>query len=87
MAYTIDDWQQLVIAFKQLPELFLDWLSKECYEHKNTFIMYDTNVMTRKTTIRNATDFENQRNLGKRELILLIREWMAKDPLQPPENF
>jgi hypothetical protein len=68
----IDDWQQLVIAFKQIPELVLKWLSYQCFENRNTF--------------NDENGAQGQRNLGKRELILLIREWMAKDPEQPPEN-
>ena len=74
--YSSEDWQKLVTAFKQwgksdAGEIVLNYLSYQCFENRNTF-----------------TDNEAQsnRNLGKREIILLIRQWMACDSRNIPKN-
>lgn len=73
----VEDWQRLVVSFRQCfpgeaGQKVLNYLSYQCYENRNTF------------------DDENKskgdRNLGKREIILLIREWMAKDPNEIPKQ-
>jgi hypothetical protein len=73
MAEKAEDWQNLVIAFKQIPEIVLKYLSYQCYENRNTFV--------------DGNEAQGQRNLGRREIILLIREWLSKDPTEIPKYF
>ena len=73
----VEDWQRLVIAFKQCfssehGQTVMNYLSYQCYEKRNTF---DDKNETR-----------SHRNLGRREIILLIREWMSQDPTKIPAN-
>jgi len=71
------DWQKLVIAMKQFfgheaGKTVLDYLSYQCFENRNTFV--DNN------------EAKSNRNLGRREIILIIRDWMSKNPQDIPEN-
>jgi len=77
MADKAEDWQKLVIAFKQAfsgesGQRVMDYLSYQCYENRNTFV--------------DGNEDQGQRNLGRREIILLIREWLSKEPQNIPEN-
>ena len=72
MANEAKDWQELVQAFKDIPKRVMEYLSYQCYENRNTFI--------------DGNEAQSQRNLGKREIILLIREWQSKDPLDLPKD-
>jgi len=72
MANKAEEWQNLVVAFKQIPEIVLKYLSYQCFEDRNTFV--------------DGNEAQGQRNLGKREIILLIREWLSKDPTEIPSN-
>lgn len=72
MADKAKDWQELVIAFKDIPQKVMDYLSYQCYENRNTFV--------------DGNEAQSHRNNGKRELILLIRAWRSKDPLEVPEE-
>ena len=72
-----EDWQQIVIAFKQCfacdaGQKVLDVLSYQCFERTNTFV--------------DGNEDQGQRNLGKREIILMIRDWLNKDPNNIPDN-
>jgi len=75
--YSPEDWQKLVISFKQCfaseeGQAVLNCLSYQCFENRNTFV--DNN------------EAKSNRNLGKREIILFIREWMACNPQEIPKN-
>jgi len=75
--YSPEDWQKLVIGIKQCfvseeGQNVLNYLSYQCYENRNTFV--DNN------------EAKSNRNLGRREIILLIREWMACNPQEIPER-
>lgn len=72
-----EDWQNLVIAFKQAfsgesGRRVMEYLSYQCYESRNTFV--------------DGNEVMGQRNLGRREIILFIRDWLSKDPQNIPEN-
>jgi len=74
--YSSEDWQKLVNAFKQWGEsdsgeIVLNYLSYQCYENRNTFV---------------ESEAMSNRNIGKREVILLIREWMACDSRNIPKH-
>ena len=75
--YSSEDWQKLVTAFKQVAdtdagEIVLNYLSYQCFENRNTFI--DNN------------EAMSNRNLGKREIVLLIRRWIACDSRKIPKT-
>jgi len=75
--YSPEDWQKLVNAFKQVGnsdagQIVLNYLSYQCFENRNTFV--DNN------------EAMSNRNLGKREVILLIRQWMACDSRNIPKH-